>query len=614
MNIAGPAWDLSSEFASPADPKVAEDLARVDAALAKLAHANAALTPALAGIESRSVAEAAAAIATAQQVHALLDDAAVRLGDIGTYANCLLSVDGRNQDALALQGQLEGRQKQLAEAAQPQSQFLKLASDDVVAAYLDSDGTRPSRYLVMHARARRHEMLGLAEETLAGALSMDGIHAWGKLYTQLSSTISCEVMVGNEKQAMGLAAAAGLMMKPDDTTRRNAWQAINAAWTQHEESCAAALNAIAGWRLEMVRKRSLRKPVHFLDSPLHSNSIERATLDALLAVAAEAAPMARRAAATQARAYGKDSYGPWDNRAPAPVRPGAKEEAMPFDDALALIAGTYGDIDPEMGEFVRMMGRNRWIEGTVGGAKRPGAYQTDFEKTRTPRIYMTYTGSTSDVITLAHELGHAFHSWVMRDLANDERGFGMSVAETASTFGETIVRESILANAKDPGQAFDIAWQDAEAAVAFLLNIPARFEFEKNFYDRRQERPLRVPEIRELMGAAWQKWYGDVLAEPDTMFWASKLHFFITGVSFYNFPYLFGYLFSLGVYAQREKLGADFYPAYKALLRDTGRMSAEQLAKRHLGADLTQPQFWRDCVKMAAKSVATFETLAAKVA
>jgi oligoendopeptidase F len=105
-----------------------------------------------------------------------------------------------------------------------------------------------------------------------------------------------------------------------------------------------------------------------------------------------------------------------------------------------------------------------------------------------------------------------------------------------------------------------------------------------------------------------------VLAEPDTMFWASKLHFFITGVSFYNFPYLFGYLFSLGVYAQREKLGADFYPAYKALLRDTGRMSAEQLARQHLGVDLTQPQFWRDSVKMAGKSVATFEALAAKVA
>ncbi len=614
MTTAGPAWDLSTEYESPADPRVAADLARIDAAIVALGEANARLAPALADIETRTVAHAAATIETARAVHALLDDAGTHLNSLSTYANCLLSVDGRNQDALALQGQLEGRQKQLAEAAQPQSQFLKLASDEVIATYLDHHDTRASSYPVSHMRARRHEMLSLAEETLAGALSMDGIHAWGKLYTQLSSTISCEVMVGNEKQSLGLAAAAGLMMKPDDATRRSAWQAINAAWTQQEESCAAALNAIAGWRLEMTRKRSLRKPVHFLDSPLHSNSIERSTLDALLAVAAEAAPMARRAAGVQARAYGKDKYGPWDNRAPAPVRAGAKEEAMAFADALELIAETYGGIDPEMGEFVRMMGRNRWIEGTMGGAKRPGAYQTDFEKSRTPRIYMTYTGSTSDVITLAHELGHAFHSWVMRDLANDERGFGMSVAETASTFGETIVRESILARAQDPGQAFDIAWQDAEAAVAFLLNIPARFEFERNFYERRQERPLRVPEIRELMSAAWQTWYGDVLAEPDPMFWASKLHFFISGLSFYNFPYLFGYLFSLGVYAQREKLGADFYPAYKALLRDTGRMSAEQLAKRHLGADLTQPQFWRDSVTMAGRSVATFEALAATVA
>ena len=244
--------------------------------------------------------------------------------------------------------------------------------------------------------------------------------------------------------------------------------------------------------------------------------------------------MARRAALLQARAYGKDRYGPWDNRAPAPVRPGASEASFPFADALALIARTYADIDPEMGDFVSMMGRNRWIEGTVGDSKRPGAYQTEFEKSRAPRIYMTYTGATSDVITLAHELGHAYHSWVMRDLANDERGFGMSVAETASTFGEAIVREALLKRATDPAAAFAIAWLDAEAAIAFILNIPTRFEFERGFYERRGERPLQLPEIKQLMSNAWKTWYGEALSEPDPMFWASKLHFFISGLSFYN--------------------------------------------------------------------------------
>ena len=414
MSSTGPAWDLSTEYNDLSDPSIATDLAHIDAQLALITEENARLAPTLGAIapvqanhppaDASATATSTEVLALTRRIHALIDDARTHLSNLSTFASCLLSVDGRNQDALKLQGTLESRAKQLVEVAEPHTQFLKLAPDAAISLYLDDAATRASTWQVERMRAQRHEMLSLSEETLVGALSTDGIHAWGKLYTQLSATTTCTVTVGNEQHSMGLAAAAGLMMKPDDATRRNAWQAINTAWTQNEESCAAALNAIAGWRLEMVRKRSVRKPVHFLDAPLHASSITRATLDALLSAAAEAAPMARRAALVQARAYGKDRYGPWDNRAPAPVSPGASETSYSFDAALALIARTYGSIAPEMGDFVTMMGRNRWIEGTVGNAKRPGAYQTAFRKSRTPRIYMTYMGATSDVITLAHVL------------------------------------------------------------------------------------------------------------------------------------------------------------------------------------------------------------------
>ena len=112
-----------------------------------------------------------------------------------------------------------------------------------------------------------------------------------------------------------------------------------------------------------------------------------------------------------------------------------------------------------------------------------------------------------------------------------------------------------------------------------------------------------------MMSAAWGKYYGDCLSEPDPMFWASKLHFYISGLSFYNFPYLFGYLFSLGVYARREALGDEFFPRYRALLRDTGRMATEDLAAKHLDVDLTQPDFWRDTLAMLSSRIDHFETL-----
>ena len=267
-----------------------------------------------------------------------------------------------------------------------------------------------------------------------------------------------------------------------------------------------------------------------------------------------------------------------------------------------------------MGEFVRMMAEKRWIEGTVGERKRPGAYCTGFAKSRTPRVYMTYTGGASDVITLAHELGHAYHSWVMRDLPDCQRRYGMSLAETASTFGESIVRGALLERAATPAEEIAIVWEEASALVAFILNIPARFDFEKTLYEARAERPLRPAELNEMMSASWGKWYGDTLAEPDPLFWASKLHFYISGLSFYNFPYLFGYLFSLGVHARRDSFGAEFFPRYEALLLDTGRMTAEDLAARHLEVDLTRPDFWRGTVAALGSRIDRFEELVDQVA
>jgi oligoendopeptidase F len=254
-----------------------------------------------------------------------------------------------------------------------------------------------------------------------------------------------------------------------------------------------------------------------------------------------------------------------------------------------------------------MMVDNRWVEGTVGDSKRPGAYCTGFRKSRTPRVYMTYTGGASDVITLAHELGHAYHSWVMRELPESQLGYGMSLAETASTFGETLVRDAMLAEADSLQTRMDVIWEDMTALIAFVLNIPTRFEFEKRFYEARESRPLRPEELNTFMSEAWQNWYGDAISEPDPLFWASKLHFFISGISFYNFPYLFGYLFSLGVYASREKFGDEFFDRYRALLKDTGRMTAEELAARHLDADLTRPEFWQATLEALKPRVDQFE-------
>ena len=607
--VQGRSWDLSSEYPAADSPEIEADLAALDALLEDIETQNATLTPLLDRAGGLSVEAAREAISAARAIHALTERAVQIVHDTEGYAECSLSVDSEDEAAQMLLGRLQSVQKRFANATEPLDQFLSLAPDDVVEAYLAHDATAPSRFAVEHARKRRHELLPLDQETLVNSLGQDGIHAWGRLYDQLSGTLTCEVPQGNELHTMGIAQASGLMLGPDDGEREAAWRAINVAWDAHAESCAAAINAIAGWRLEMGRRRSGRRPVHYLDAPVHLNRISRETLDTVLAVAEEGVPLARRAAQLQAKAYGKASYGPWDQRAPAPVAADQESRPIPYHEAVDLIAESYGSVAPEMGGFVRMMAEKQWIEGTVGPRKRPGAYCTGFRKSRTPRVYMTYTGGASDVITLAHELGHAYHAWVMRDLPDSQRSYGMSIAETASTFGETVVRNALLQRAETPAAELDIVWEEAGALVSFVLNIPARFEFERSFYDARAERPQRPAELKAMMSAAWEKWYGDALREPDPLFWANKLHFYISGLSFYNFPYLFGYLFSLGVYARREVLGDQFFPRYKALLRDTGRMTAEDLAAKHLDVDLTEPDFWRDSLASLGPRIDHFEQL-----
>ena len=213
-------------------------------------------------------------------------------------------------------------------------------------------------------------------------------------------------------------------------------------------------------------------------------------------------------------------------------------------------------------------------------------------------------------MTLAHELGHAWHNWVMRDLSLMESGYPMTLAETASIFAETLVRDALLSKATNPVQKLEITWQNAQSAASFLVNIPARFEFERKLVEARKQGFVIADALKEMMAESWQIWYEDSLSEYDDMFWASKLHFSISQLGFYNYPYLFGYLFSLGIYAQQATYGDAFNQLYTDILRDTGRMTAEDLVKHHLQQDIRKPEFWLASLNIVDESVRQFEQLA----
>ena len=225
--IAGPAWDLSCEYESVTSQELKADLDRLSELLREAETRNANF-------------QANSAVGSAQTLTKLREQASTLLANVGTYAHCLLSVDSQLEDAQKLNGELQNFYKRFGDVFEPLSQFLDDADDDTIMEYLADADIAPNAFLVLRSRERAHENLSLAEESLVNGLSQDGIHAWGKLYDQLAGSLTCQVVVGNEEQEMGIAQANALMSSADDHQRRAAWLAINEAWSAHDESTSAS--------------------------------------------------------------------------------------------------------------------------------------------------------------------------------------------------------------------------------------------------------------------------------------------------------------------------------------------------------------------------------------
>ena len=529
MSMQGTAWDNRSEYPGLASAALEADLALAASLIANLQEHALLVAPSVGSAEI-----SAAVLASAQEATRAFDRAFLAAHNARVFVDCEMAIDGRNLEAKAVSGRIEKLIASMNEAFKPVEQMLKLTSDDVVARFLAAPDVAAHRFSIGQGRKQRDFALSLPEESLIIALNVDGQQSWGKMYDAIATTIECRVALPDGPKTMGIAAAVSLYQSDSEPVRAAAYRAVQTGWLGHEESVAAVLNALAGWRLELMRKRSHSRPLHFLDVPLHDARIERSTLEAMMRAVDEAKVDARHALRVQAKLLGKDKLHPWDLFAPCPVV-APDGGRVSFADAIDIIADAYSAVDPEMGTFVRNMAASGAIEARLLPHKRQGGYCTMFVKSRSPRVFMTYNGGMQELRTLAHELGHAFHCYAMRELPIREVQYPFTLAETASIFGETVVNERLFQVAKTPQERLGVAWMNARTMGAFVLDVPARFAFERSFYERRAQGPVPPEELSRMMDKAWRESFGDVLAETDPIFWASKLHFSLPGTMFYIF-------------------------------------------------------------------------------
>jgi oligoendopeptidase F len=347
-----------------------------------------------------------------------------------------------------------------------------------------------------------------------------------------------------------------------------------------------------------------------LSPALEQSRITAATLEAMNEAIAQSRHLPQRYLALKARLMGLPRLGFQDLEAPLPLEESTR---IPWDEACQRIIDAFAEHHPEMGDFARLALEEKWVDAAPGSGRSPGGFCTSSHLLGQSRIFMTYQGTMGDVQTLAHELGHAYHNYVMRDMRSWARTYPMTLAESASTYAEAVLSQAMLADpASSPAQRAVLLNSSLERAVAFLLNIPMRFDFEVAFYQARQRGPVSVADTKEMMLQAQRDNYGDTLdhAQMDPWFWASKMHFYMSYTSFYNYPYAFGYLFSMAVLMRAQQEGPAFFPRYKALLRDTGLSHAEEVARRHLGVSLEDPAFWLTPMAMIEEDLAQLEALA----
>lgn len=537
-----------------------------------------------------------------------LQDLYRRIAHASSFAGCLVSQNVDDAEAYRIDAEIDTYSARWQSLLTTFEEFAIKLADSEWHDFITAAGLGEIGYFLGKLRERAKSKMPPEFERLVLDLAVDGYHAWNRLYDKMAGDLRVDFTDDSETKRISLGQLAPKMDSPKREVRQQAFKKMTEAWESRAELAALTLNSQAGFRLAVYKNRKWDSP---LFEPLQNARIKKETLDAMWSVASKAAPKFQRYVEARKKLLGIDKYTWYDQSAPA----GKLQRTYSYAEASDFIIEHIGSFSKEMGEFTHMALKNNWIEAEDRPGKAAGGFCTSLPMKKESRIFMTYTGTFGGLSTLAHELGHAYHGWLLRDKPIFASRYPMTLAETASTFNELRVKDAAMAMATNPQEKLMLLDQKLQDGYTMLCNIHARYLFDTAFYEERKNGMLSRKRLDELMVECQRKAYGGTLDESEgwhPLFWASKLHFFFTGVPFYNFPYTFGFLFAVGIYDRAMNEGSAFADDYRALLADTGSMEAEDVAQIHLGVDLTRPDYWEDAVSRVVADIEPFVKLASQ--
>jgi len=534
-----------------------------------------------------------------------IQDLRDRIDQAGAFVECLVSQDVHDEKANQIFGETDVFFSELDQIMVIFEAFAKSQEDSQWQMLCEHDEMKEVGFFLNETRDIARLKMAPEYESLVSELAVNGYHAWNRLYDKMYGDLSVDFVEDGRELKLSLGQLANRMSSPDRDIRRRAFEKLEKAWGTRANLASMTLNYLAGFRLTVYEKRNWDSA---LFEPLLMSRIKRETLEAMWAAVATAGDKLNEFIKAKKAIMGIDKFMWYDQIAPV----GSSLKKYTFNEAGEFIIEKLAGFSRKQADFTRHALENRWVEAEDRSGKAGGAFCTGMEHIGQTRVFMTFAGSFDNVGTLAHELGHAYHHYVIKDLPAFARIYPMSLAETASIFNELLVTDAALETAGSKDEKLMLIDQKLQNAHVLFCNIYARFIFERAFYQERVKGIVSRTRLDELMVESQKKAFmGTLDAEGyHPLFWASKLHFYITHTPFYNFPYTFGFLFASGVYNRARSEGPAFAKEYEALLADTGKMTSEEVARKHLGVDLTKPDFWKEAVDRIMADVGPFVKLA----
>jgi pepF/M3 family oligoendopeptidase len=594
-----PHWDLSSVYPSLESPEYAvavqELQTRLDE-LEKFAH-----EAGLNGAAPLNQDEASAFLLINEYLERT-NSVSLLLRTVNTYTDLHVAVDSYNSLARRKLSELQKLGVRLRQVSVPFQAWLGKRAALLPGVIARGGAAASHAFFLQETAEQSRYLMSESEESLAAELGLSGADAWTKLQATVCSQLTAPFERDAKVERLPIFTLVNLRTDPDPEVRRRAYETELAAWKTVCEPLAAALNGVKG-AANTLQKRRGRTDA--LQASIDLARIDRPTLDAMLEAMQSTFPSFRRYLKTKAARLGKPALPWYDLFAPLPTTGTEKTgHRYSWSQAQDFVLTQFGRFSGELADFASNAFAKHWIDAEPRDGKRGGAFCSSLPAVEESRVLSNFDGSLDQTFTIAHELGHGFHNYCMKGKQPLQRQTPMTLAETASTFCETIVTEAALAQAASPAEELAILETYLTGATQVLMDITSRFLFEKEVFERRDKAELSADDFCDIMARSQAATYGDGL-DPRYLhpyMWTWKPHYYSANLNFYNFPYAFGLLFGTGLYAIYQQRGPAFISDYKALLSSTGEAKAADLAAR-FGIDIRTPAFWLSSLAVIGKRI-----------